>query len=124
MENWQSWLVPSAVVPIGILVKFLLEIYLPENGEGIRRIKQIVINTSMTLFFLYILGNTAYRLLNEPWSEHLMLFVLFQAFLFIGLVAFLVIMRVFKIFFKDFTEDIDQGEQRLQSLGNSMFIKN
>jgi hypothetical protein len=36
----------------------------------------------------------------------------------------LVIMRVFKIFFKDFTEDIDQGEQRLQSLGNSMFIKN
>jgi ABC-type multidrug transport system fused ATPase/permease subunit len=124
MENWQSWLVPSAVMLIGILVKFLLEIYLPENVEGKKRIKKIVINTSMTLFLLYIFGNTAYTLFNEPWSEDLKVFALFQAFLFIGLVAFLVIMRVFKIFFKDFTEDIEQGEQRLQSLRNNMFSKN
>jgi len=123
MENWQNWLVPTVVVLIGILAKFLLEIYLPERGEGKKPIKKIFINSIMTLFLSYIVGNAAYTVFTEPWSEELKIYTLFQAFLFITLVAFLVIMRIFNVFFEDISDDSENGDRRLKELEHGIFMR-
>ncbi|HKL39724.1 MAG TPA: hypothetical protein VJ894_03545 [Cryomorphaceae bacterium] len=124
MENLQSWLLPSIIVLIGILAKFLMEVYLPESPEGKKPIKKIFINSCMALFLLYLLGNMAFTIQTEPWSQNLKVLILFQAFLSIVLVAFLVIMRIFNDFFEDVSADSEHGERRLKQLENGIFMRN
>lgn len=112
MENWQSWMISTIVVLIGMVAKFLLEIYLPEYKREKINIKRTGINTFMTLLLLYLFGKTAFRLYTEPWTQELEIYTLFQAFLFIGFVSFLVIMRIFRQFF-------DDNEKDAQSKGQS-----
>jgi hypothetical protein len=101
MENWQSWMISTVVVLIGVVAKFLLEIYLPEFRRENINIKRTGINTFMTLLLLYLFGTTAFRIYTEPWTEELKIYTLFQAFLFMGFGSFLVIMRTFRKFFDD-----------------------
>ncbi|MGB6034631.1 MAG: hypothetical protein WBG42_00085 [Cryomorphaceae bacterium] len=116
MENWQSWMISTIVVLIGMVAKFLLEIYLPEIRREKINIKRTGINTFMTLLLLYLFGKTAFRLFTEPWTQELEIYTLFQAFLFIGFVSFLVIMRIFRKFFDDSEND---GESKGQSAKES-----
>ena len=111
MENWQSWIISTVVVLIGMVAKFLLEIYLPEFRREKINIKRTGINTFMTILLLYLFGKTAFRLFTEPWTQELEIFTLFQSFLFIAFVSFLVIMRIFRKFFEDTENDSEQSGQ-------------
>ncbi len=104
MENWLSWFIPTAVVLIGIVAKFLLEIYLPEFKKDNINLKRTGISALMTVLLLFLFGMTAFSIYTEPWSRELEIYTLFQAFLFIFFLAFLLIMRIFRIFMHD-TED-------------------
>jgi len=116
MENWQSWMISTVVVLIGMVAKFLLEIYLPEFRREKVNIKRTGINTFMTILLLYLFGKTAFRLYTEPWTQELEIYTLFQAFLFIGFVSFLVIMRTFRKFFDDSEKDAEgKGQSAKES---------
>jgi len=111
MENWQSWMISTVVVLIGVVAKFLLEIYLPEYRREKINIKRTGINTFMTLLLLYLFGEVAVKLYTQPLTRELEIFTLFQAFLFIGFGSFLVIMRTFRKFFDDAEKDAESKGQ-------------
>ncbi|MCA1764308.1 MAG: hypothetical protein LC664_15145 [Flavobacteriales bacterium] len=124
MENLQSWIVPTAVVLVAVVAKFILEIYLPKSEDGKMPMKKIFINSFMGAALLYILGNMSFRLFTEPWSQDLMVFTYYQAFLFTVLTGFLLVMRIFNIFIDDFSKDSEHGEQRLKDLASHISIQN
>jgi|SRR6056297_1443318 len=124
MENLQSWIVPTAVVLIAVVAKFVLELYLPENKVGKKFWKKVFIRCLMGVSLLYILGNMSFKLFTEPWSQDLKVFTLYHAFLFTALIGFLLVMRIFRVFFRDFSNDAEHGEQRLKDLAKRISLQN
>jgi len=104
-------MISTMVVLIGVVAKFLLEIYLPEFRRENINIKRTGINTFMTILLLYLFGIAAFRLYTEPFTRELEIYTLFQAFLFIGFGSFLVIMRTFRKFFDDSEKDAESKGQ-------------
>jgi quinol-cytochrome oxidoreductase complex cytochrome b subunit len=124
MEKWQSWAISSLVVVIGMVAKFLLEIYLPELKKKKINIKRTGINTLMTLFLLYLLGNVSVNIFGEPRYEHTQVFALFQVFLFISFVAFLVVMKIFRIFFDDVSKNDEANGQSASRKEANLLMQN
>jgi hypothetical protein len=124
MEKWQSWAISLLVAVIGMVAKFLLELYLPELRKKKINIKRTGINTLMTLFLTYLLGNAAINIFGELQSEHTRVFALFQVFLFISFVAFLVVMKIFRIFFDDVSKNDEANGQSASRKEANLLMQN
>ena len=121
MEYWRSWIISAVIVLIGMGAKFVLEIYLPEWKKGNVNLKRLSISAFMSLFPLYLIGITVFKMAIKPWSEDLKVFAFFHLFLFCVFVGFLIIMRVFRIFFDDAVKNSDNPEE-IQALQKRLFM--
>lgn len=121
MEYWRSWIISSMIVLIGIAAKFILEIYLPVWRKKNIDLKKTSINSFMALFLIYLFGITVFNLSTQPWSEDLKVFAFFHLFLFSFFTGFLIIMRVFRVFFDDALGDGD-NLQEVDDLQKRMFM--
>lgn len=109
----ESWMIPVGVFLSGVAAKFLLEFFIPEKGNSKNLLKKILIDGSMTAYVLFVMGSLANKILTSPWSEDQYVYFLFQAFLAVLFLAFLVVVDAMKVFVDTPTED---GEESIDSL--------
>jgi len=97
--------------------------FMPELKRVNHNLKRIFINALMTLFLVYLFGDTIYLVVTEPWTEDLQIFTLFRIFLFVAFGGFLLIMRTFRIFFDDSTDGALTEQERAKKMGEKFVLQ-
>jgi hypothetical protein len=112
MEYGLAWVLSVIVAFIGILTKILMETFIPKNYGGNESLKSSYINAAMIIFILIMISTLAIRIFSNPWNQELLMLTLFKAFLLIGFVAFLVVIKIFKIYIQmlinEFEDESDE----------------
>lgn len=114
MENWQNWIISTLIVLTGVIGSFLMEVLISEGGTQNRR-KSMFFNAYISFFMVYIVGNMLYGIFGKPWSQDIAVFTLYQAFLFVILIAYVLVMKILRNYLKQ----LDEGRKELSKRGNT-----
>ncbi|MCH2213713.1 MAG: hypothetical protein MK086_00945 [Flavobacteriales bacterium] len=121
MEIVQSWVFSVSALSIGIAAKFLLEFFIPEQKEKRNLLKKVLVNGSMSIIAIVLFGSLFYNISVTAWSQDQYVYVMFQAFLAVLSLAFLLVADTMKIFINSVTEVGDDDPERLRQFEAAFF---
>ena len=107
---------------MGVAAKFLMEYFIPEQKEN-NLMKRVIVNGSMTVFALTLFGSLAHSISTTAWSTDLYVYAMFQAFLAILFVAFLLVTDAMKVFVDSVTEVGRDDPERLKAFEAALLAK-
>ena len=123
MEIVQSWVFPVSAFFIGIVAKFLLEFFIPEHKEKKNLLKKVLVNGSMSIIAMALFGSLIYNISTTAWSQDQYVYTMFQAFLAVLFLAFLLVADTMKIFIASVTEVGEDDPERLRKFEAAFLAK-